>query len=359
MNLIQPSRCVIRNWLTSRLPSSVTPLTSSPLSSTSSRKISSTICRKGRQKRVPYSRVRGEDKKTLDEVVKGFQPYTEEEKQALAQKHTPEQIGAIEAGEAAVDPRDLATQASVRTDPMRLKYSEDLSAVDPVLDKPSRPPPGTTETRIAWRDDNEIVSEYVKQATARLESMEDKMAREGPIEDGCDFDEHLLEFGDEDLNYLHASNPSAIKVRDGVLAAELPKVDKPTNIIGSSNNIGEDDGARLLRLMQQTGLDLAGIKRLRIKTLISRRVVNQTRLGKVASQYYLTIAGNQNGLLGIGEGKAIESSDARRQAMMAAIKNMKPIPRYENRTIYGEVESKVGAVELKLTSRPPGKRFLK
>ncbi|KAG9981445.1 hypothetical protein KCU78_g21479, partial [Aureobasidium melanogenum] len=35
-------------------------------------------------------------------------------------------------------------------------------------------------------------------------------------------------------------------------------------------------------------------------------------------------------------------------------RNMKPIPRYENRTIFGEVEGKVGASVVQLSSRPPG-----
>jgi hypothetical protein len=33
---------------------------------------------------------------------------------------------------------------------------------------------------------------------------------------------------------------------------------------------------------------------------------------------------------------------------------MQPVPRYENRTIFGDVTGKVGAVELQLMHRPPG-----
>ncbi|KAG9540659.1 hypothetical protein KCU71_g19643, partial [Aureobasidium melanogenum] len=52
--------------------------------------------------------------------------------------------------------------------------------------------------------------------------------------------------------------------------------------------------------------------------------------------------------------KSGEDEDAIRQAQYAAIRNMKPIPRYENRTIFGEVEGKVGASVVQLSSRPPG-----
>lgn len=110
----------------------------------------------------------------------------------------------------------------------------------------------------------------------------------------------------------------------------------------------------LLRLCQQTGMTQDEIKRIRVKNLVAHRVVNQTRMGKIQSLYYLTIAGNQNGMVGIGEGKAVEDEDGRRQAMMNAIRNMRPIARYEERTIYGEVEGKVGAAVVKLSSRPPG-----
>jgi small subunit ribosomal protein S5 len=93
-----------------------------------------------------------------------------------------------------------------------------------------------------------------------------------------------------------------------------------------------------------------------VKNLVNHRVVNQTRLGKIQSMYYLTIAGNENGMIGIGEGKAIENEDASKQAMMNAIRNMRPVPRYEDRTIYGDVEAKVGASVVQLSARSPGKK---
>ena len=116
----------------------------------------------------------------------------------------------------------------------------------------------------------------------------------------------------------------------------------------------EDIDPHMLRLMQQTGLNQAAIKRIRVKNLVSHRVVNQTRMGKIQSLYFLTIAGNENGMVGVGEGKAAEDEDGRRQAMMNAIRNMKPIARYEERTIYGDVQAKVGASVVQLYARPPG-----
>ena len=41
--------------------------------------------------------------------------------------------------------------------------------------------------------------------------------------------------------------------------------------------------------------------------------------------------------------------------MMNAIRNMRPVPRYEERTIYGDVQAKVGASVVQLSARSPGK----
>jgi len=214
---------------------------------------------------------------TIDERAKNFRPYTEEERAALREIYTPEQIEAIEAGEAAIDAKDLAIQARLRSDPWRLQYLDDLSKIDPIIDKK---PPGYEP-------------------------------------------------------------PKDVKGLDKLLG-------------GRSSVSSEETDPHLLRLMQQTGYTQEQIRRFRVKNLVSHRVVNQTRMGKIQSLYYLTIAGNQNGLLGIGEGKSAEDEDARRQAMMNAIRNMKPIQRYENRTIYGQVQGKVGATEVELSSRGPG-----
>jgi ribosomal protein S5 len=68
----------------------------------------------------------------------------------------------------------------------------------------------------------------------------------------------------------------------------------------------------------------------------------------------LAVAGNGKGLLGIGWGKAEEPEDARAKALQMAIRNMRPVPMYESRTIFGDVEGKCGAVRVELMSRPPG-----
>src|SRR4051794_12334305 len=119
-----------------------------------------------------------------------------------------------------------------------------------------------------------------------------------------------------------------------------------------------DPDGRYDQLRKQTGYTLDEILDFKVKVLVKHNVTNQTRLGKINSLYCLAIAGNGNGRLGIGQAKGQEAENTQALARIAAIRNMQPIPRYEERTIYGEVEGKVSAVEVKLFSRPPGKHIV-
>ena len=214
-------------------------------------------------------------------------PYTEREKELLAMKYTPDQMEAIEVGEASIGDEDLRIQGRPRTDPMRISYFDDFSKVRPMIDFPAE---GVQEEDVAT----------------------------------------LLKSG--------------------------PKIASTDNSKGlqSRQQVAESLDPRILRLSQQTGMDPIEILKLRVKNLVNHRVVNQTRMGKIQSLYFLTIAGNENGMVGIGEGKAAEDEDGRRQAMMAAIRNMRPVPRYEDRTIFGDVQGKSGASIVQLSARPPG-----
>ncbi|KAK3645194.1 28S ribosomal protein S5, mitochondrial [Elasticomyces elasticus] len=197
-------------------------------------------------------------------------PYTAREKELLAMRYTPEQMKVIEAGEAAINPLDMAEQGRLRGDAFRPTYMDDFATMRPLVDK---------EIRMAVDD-----------AQAQVDSQ--------PVK--------------------------------GKAGKKLP-------LPGVKYGADEED-PHMLRLRQQTGLTAEAIRKLRVKNLVSHRVVNQTRMGKIQSLYFLTIAGNQDGMVGIGEGKAAEDEDGKRQAMMNAIRNMRPIARYEERTIYGEVE---------------------
>ncbi|CAZ79192.1 unnamed protein product [Tuber melanosporum] len=138
----------------------------------------------------------------------------------------------------------------------------------------------------------------------------------------------------------------------------LPRLDHLLTLSASSSTAtassATSDPPWMREVSLKTGFSVAEIRRLRTKILVSHSVVNQTRMGKIRKIYCLSVAGNGNGLVGIGEGKSVEHSEAQRMATYMAIRNMMPVPRYEDRTIFGNLDIKVGAVELKLFSRPPG-----
>lgn len=269
--------------------------------------------------------------------AKDLRPYSEQEMAYLSKRYTPEQIAAIQAGEAAVDPQDLAEQGAVREDPMKLTYLDDFAFIDPVVDKPIRAPEENYDPNLRFKTEDELAEDL----TNWVKNMPDEPERL----DWMKFmDNTRLTVGKEEAE----RNPRSY------LAPEIPKLDS----LKRNTNEGEEIDPATQRLMRQTGFDAQEIRRFRVKNLIQHRVVNQTRLGKIASMYYLTVAGNGKGLIGIGEGKSAEGGEAQTQARIAAIRNMQPIPMYEGRTIFGDVKAKVCATEVELMTRPPGRDTL-
>lgn len=269
-------------------------------------------------------------------TAKTFKPYSEEDKAKLKDFYTPAQLAALEAGEAAVDPQDLAKQATLREDPFAFEYIDDFAKIHPVIDKPIRAPAENYDPKLRFKTEDEIAEDFAKfvadmpEDATRLDYMKFR-------------DDLRLTVGKEEAerNPRNSLAPSIPKGLDGLK--------QPGAKVGDA-----DIDPAMKRLMRQTGFSLDAIRKFRVKNLVVHRVVNQTRLGKIQSMYFLTVAGNGRGLLGIGEGKSTEAEDARRQAHFNAIRLMQPIPRYEDRTIFGDVKVKMGAVELELMTRPPG-----
>ena len=268
-----------------------------------------------------------------------FPPYSEKDKKKLVThfNYTPAQIAAIEAGEAAIDPKDLAEQATMREDPFAFEYYDDFAAILPVVDKPVRAPEENYDPKLRYKTEDEIAEDYAK----FLQESPEEISRL----DWMKFRENRrLTVGKEEAerNPVKSLAPAIPK---GLESLKLPGISKP----------GEDDiDPGMKRLMRQTGFSRDEVRRFKSKILVVHRVVNQTKMGKIQSIYYLTIAGNGNGLLGIGEGKSTEAEDARKQSLYAAVRSVQPIPRYEGRTIYGDIKVKMGAVELELMTKPPG-----
>ncbi len=271
-------------------------------------------------------------------------PYTEEELADLEKKYTPAQMEAIKISEKDITQKALQ-RAPRRADPWSLNYFDDLSEVHPVVDKAIRAPASNTDVNLRLKTEDEFADDMVK-------LMEDIP------EDARDDDPTWIKW-QQKLRVTVGKEEAELNPRSA-MAPELitPKPVQPKKKKENPDAREEEEASpALLRLMQMTGYTRRQLALLRVKSIISHSVVNQTRLGKIRKAYFLSIAGNGRGLVGIGEGKAEEPAEARLQSQYRAIRNMQPIKRYERRTIFGDVEGKVSATELELYARPPGKQL--
>ena len=243
----------------------------------------------------------------------------------------------------------LESQTGMRTDPWKMKYYDELTKIDPVVDNPVRAPMTNIDDNSRIKTDEEMEDDFVKFINEIPEPKHEN-----------DFDESLWEKFDKDLR-MTVGREEAERNPPTALAPDLPKVAEPKPPPKKDRKGGQEQkrdnkvvSPALMQLMQMTGYNEQEIAKLRVKTVISHRVVNQTRLGKIQKMYMLSVAGNGQGLIGVGEGKSAEGSQALLQSQYRAIRNMAPILRYENRTIYGDLSAKVSATELELFARPPG-----
>lgn len=299
-----------------------------------------------------------------------FPAYDADDQEALKNIYTEEQLKAIEAGEAAIDPEDLKNQGVIRQDMGALPYFDNFDLSRAALDrKKEYEGPYDPELREANMMENigsamQAAHEVMAQAPDPFDER-----NTGPDNESDDNFKPII----SRLNVWKILDKMSLAMgKDGPIprnhgqvqdftAPGLPRSFLPKDKKASSNQAESDprdpDGV-YNKLIAQTGLTLDEILDYKIKVLVQHRVSNQTRLGKVPGQYVLAIAGNGNGRLGLGEAKGGDGGQTLNLAKISAIRNMRPIPRYESRTIFGEVDAKVSAVKVKLMARPPGKLSL-
>lgn len=286
--------------------------------------------------------IKGERK--LINVEEALPAFTEEEYQQLKAKYTPEQVEAIRAGEAAINPQDILDQGILKRGHMTIDYIDDFSKIRPVIDKQPRAPEENYDPKLRFKTEEELTADLTDWMMTVNKTKEGR----DPVEWRKFEDNNRLTVGkaEAELNPPSYEAPALHKMTDPLVRSQAR----------ASRASKQDDemAPYYQRLERITGLDQKLMKNLRYKVLLSKRVVNQTRMGKVHSQYFLVVCGNGRGLLGLGEGKTKDPEQGRRQAIMNAIRNLTPIRRYEDRTIYGDVKGKVGATELELFTRPPG-----
>lgn len=288
-----------------------------------------------------------------------FPEFSDAEKANMKERYTPEQLAAIEAGEKIIDPRDLTVQGRLRVDPYRLRYIDDFSKVAPVVDKrvkkyPTHPVPDAKfMTQEEFGDDFIAWLRSLTPKDVDLSSMSDDQLAAWAEEHGpSDLD--VTRYFHERSSLTDGGAP-----QNTSLAPALP--DKVPGVAGlykqqvdpEDEGVADDDGYQAA-LKRATGMTLKQLKNIKTRNLVTRYVTNQTRLGKVQTWSVLSIAGNGDGWLGIGVAKSPEMEVASSKSKLLATQNMRPIRRYENRTIYGDVTSKISGTVVELRSRPPG-----
>ncbi|KAH6621058.1 hypothetical protein B0J18DRAFT_215904 [Chaetomium sp. MPI-SDFR-AT-0129] len=397
-----------------------TPTTTSPIGTPRAGTIPTTACHQlsfvhrfhsspqlSARRRPRFANVRASDMGLMNEeqvdkfTKKKFPKYREEELEVLRERYSPEQYAAIEAGEAAVDPRDLTVQGRLRFDPYRLPYIDDFAESQAVIDKPPRkelpPDPNArfmdldefTKDLINWVDEfpdgeetgtlkkledflpeeskhlpeiqwpRELREKVHKDYQAYLTDQTNKEAKKNEANAGLEKNEGSITSTDV-LKYIleRSAMTDGNRKTDTSMARGLPR--KIPGVSGKyikaidPADEGLDDTGLYQELKKRTGLKMRDIMDLKTKQLVVRIVSNQTRLGKIRKFSIMCISGNGNGWLGLGQAKAAELVDASIKARQLAILNMKPIRRYENRTIYGTVSAKVSGTIVNIEARPPG-----
>ncbi|KAF9981546.1 28S ribosomal protein S5, mitochondrial [Modicella reniformis] len=102
------------------------------------------------------------------------------------------------------------------------------------------------------------------------------------------------------------------------------------------------------------GLTKDDLRKFIRRALVIKRTSNMTTAGKIPTMYALVVAGNGRGIAGYGEAKDEEPARAVRKATNRAMRNLTVFDRYDDRTIYHDIDHKFHATKIQFRSRPPG-----
>ncbi|TFK49163.1 hypothetical protein OE88DRAFT_1663595 [Heliocybe sulcata] len=162
-------------------------------------------------------------------------------------------------------------------------------------------------------------------------------------------------FQAEELEPLRAKHKSRVIIRNDSsmflesMNRELEDVDDDERV-----DVQKQQGKEDVDWKITMSISKEEINRLHQYLLVTRRVTQQTGKGRIQRMQCLVVVGNGNGLVGYGEGKAEEVPEAQEQALKEAVRNMDFVERFEERTIFTEMNSKFGATQIILRPRPVG-----
>ena len=84
------------------------------------------------------------------------------------------------------------------------------------------------------------------------------------------------------------------------------------------------------------------------------RTCKGTRSGGLYRYSCMVVVGNGEGVLGWGQGKAVEVNEAVKKAYTRACRNLYPIPRYNGHTLPEGMEAKFGQVKVTMYPKAAG-----
>ncbi|KAJ3027919.1 UNVERIFIED_CONTAM: 28S ribosomal protein S5, mitochondrial [Siphonaria sp. JEL0065] len=90
------------------------------------------------------------------------------------------------------------------------------------------------------------------------------------------------------------------------------------------------------------------------RVLHMRQVARSTKGGKIRSTSALVVVGNGNGVGGFGEGRAADAGLAIQKATTNALKNMTPVARFQQRTVFGDIKHRFHHSNFDIKTAPPG-----
>jgi hypothetical protein len=248
--------------------------------------------------------------------------YKPAEVEKLREVYSPEQMAAIEAGEKAISGAQLG-ETSERADPWSPDYFDDLSQVDPFLDKPVRAPWSTADETPRMKTEDEIDDE--------LAQLTLDMPAEGSSDD------QVWE------NYIKNMRVTVGGDSEGqgrsAAAPEAPNKIKKKN--PKQKEVQGEASPALVRLMQMTGYTLREISALRVKSIISHAVVNQKRT--IILWLVMEMAGS-----------ALERESQRKEARRCSRVN---IERYETCSLYSVMRSEPSLARSTARSAQPSWSF--
>ena len=138
--------------------------------------------------------------------------------------------------------------------------------------------------------------------------------------------------------------PLARQVEEGI-QEDTVFVDEVDNDVESST-----DAMKPVKFLHLPAAELHKLYRAQVL----RFVKQQTGKGKIERFAVLIVVGNGKGLLGLGEGKGNDYPSALGKAFPQAVRNMDYVERFEDRTLWTEMEDKFGSTRIILRPRPVG-----